>query len=434
MPEASAEFSGAEFTGERVVPGHVDEDLFNEHLSRYAFARRHVGGRRVLDVGCGTGYGAALLAEAAGHVTATDLSPDAVQYARDRYNAGADARPNLFFAVADAAATVPGGPFDVITAFEVIEHLANWRGMLAAARSQLSDDGVFLVSTPNKPLYTESRGEHGENPFHLHEFEFAEFHDALASVFPCVRMLVQNHSSGILFSPAQGSGEAHVSIPEAAPGVEEANFFLAVCSLQPLPNFAHFFWIPKTANLLRERDRHIAALRGEVALKTQWMEQGRIELLARHQEFSQLLQARQQLQEELEARNRWAAEQDRQLQERGRRIEDLQREVESAHAEFGLAAAAYEERMAGLEEANRATAAWAHETERRLGSELAERGQQLAHVVALLDQAEKTVEERTVWAQGLDRELREWQARFTALRTQFWVRAASRLHLITEAR
>ena len=44
-----------EFTGERVVPGKVDPDLFNEHLCRYHFARPLVEGRYALDVGCGTG-------------------------------------------------------------------------------------------------------------------------------------------------------------------------------------------------------------------------------------------------------------------------------------------------------------------------------------------------------------------------------------------
>ena len=52
----------AEFTGERVIPGQVDVDLLNEHLARYAFAARLARGKRVLDAGCGAGYGSAELA------------------------------------------------------------------------------------------------------------------------------------------------------------------------------------------------------------------------------------------------------------------------------------------------------------------------------------------------------------------------------------
>ena len=55
----------AEFTGERVIPGEVDIDLLNEHMARYTFAARLARGKRVLDAGCGAGYGSAELARAA---------------------------------------------------------------------------------------------------------------------------------------------------------------------------------------------------------------------------------------------------------------------------------------------------------------------------------------------------------------------------------
>ena len=48
-----------EFTGERVIPGQVNEDLWAEHIARYAFASRFAAHSRVLDAGCGAGYGAA---------------------------------------------------------------------------------------------------------------------------------------------------------------------------------------------------------------------------------------------------------------------------------------------------------------------------------------------------------------------------------------
>ena len=44
-----------EFTGERVIPGEVDTDLWQEHLARYALAQNWVAGGRVLDAGCGFG-------------------------------------------------------------------------------------------------------------------------------------------------------------------------------------------------------------------------------------------------------------------------------------------------------------------------------------------------------------------------------------------
>src|SRR5246500_372565 len=77
----------AEFTGERVIPGEVDVDLLNEHMARYTFAARLAHGKRVLDAGCGAGYGSAELARVADSVTGVDVACDAVEYARENYRA-----------------------------------------------------------------------------------------------------------------------------------------------------------------------------------------------------------------------------------------------------------------------------------------------------------------------------------------------------------
>src|SRR5262249_57123529 len=75
----------AEFTGERVIPGQVDIDLLNEHIARYAFAARLARGKRVLDAGCGAGYGSAELARWAQSVTGVDVSCEAIDFARENY-------------------------------------------------------------------------------------------------------------------------------------------------------------------------------------------------------------------------------------------------------------------------------------------------------------------------------------------------------------
>src|SRR5437764_10313379 len=77
----------AEFTGERVIPGEVDIDLLNEHMARYTFAARLARGKRVLDAGCGAGYGSAALAEVSESVTGVDVAAEAVEYARGNYQA-----------------------------------------------------------------------------------------------------------------------------------------------------------------------------------------------------------------------------------------------------------------------------------------------------------------------------------------------------------
>src|SRR6185369_9889184 len=88
----------AEFTGERLIPGQVDVDLLNEHLARYAFASRLARGKRVLDAGCGAGYGSAELARTAHTTVGTDVAPEAVDFAREHYRL-----PNLWFEQASCA-------------------------------------------------------------------------------------------------------------------------------------------------------------------------------------------------------------------------------------------------------------------------------------------------------------------------------------------
>src|SRR5689334_11741302 len=102
--------TAAEFTGERVVPGQVDVDLWNEHFARYAFAVRFAKDKRVLDAGCGTGYGSAELARVAAEVTGIDVADDAIAYANEHF-----AAPRLQF-VPGSVVSLPfeDGSFDLV--------------------------------------------------------------------------------------------------------------------------------------------------------------------------------------------------------------------------------------------------------------------------------------------------------------------------------
>ena len=219
-----------EFTGERVIPGQVDPDLWTEHVSRYAFAARWASGARVLDLGCGAGYGTAELAGRARSATGIDLAPEAIDHASSAYP-----RANISFVPASATA-VPfrDGTFDLITAFEVIEHLHNWRELLSESRRLLHPNGVFLVSTPNKEYYNDSRGASGPNPFHTHEFEFDEFRGVLAEFFPHCTVLLQNHVEAFAFYQPSGSSPLEGRMDGVRGTPQEAHFFLAVCSLEPV--------------------------------------------------------------------------------------------------------------------------------------------------------------------------------------------------------
>jgi SAM-dependent methyltransferase len=401
----------SEFTGERVIPGEVNDDLWAEHVARYAFAARFAAEGRVLDIGCGTGYGTAELAQKARAATGIDVSSDAIAYARAHYSL-----PNTTFLTASATALpFPRTSFDLITAFEVIEHLDNWRDLLIETRRLLDPQGLFLVSTPNKPYYAESRASQGPNPFHAHEFDFAEFRDALAAVFPNVSILLQNRLESQAFYPHSAFAPVDAQLNTGRGSPAEAHFFLALCSIGPLPEPRSFIYVPRAANLLREREQHIFLLQAELAKTKGWLE----DVVSDRQK---LIEAQDELKVHLEEHNRWALQLDQDRKSALQRIVELQDLMQADQTRAIEMAAAYQSTVDALEEENLRKTTWAIETEKRLSAALAQKCEELAETVRLLDQAEATVIERTAWAQDLDRTLQQANAKLNTLAHSPWVK------------
>ncbi|MFB3828142.1 MAG: methyltransferase domain-containing protein [Bryobacteraceae bacterium] len=415
----------AEFTGERLIPGEVDADLLNEHLARYAFAARLSRGKRVLDAGCGAGYGAAELAKTALEVTGVDASGEAVAYAREHYRL-----PNLRFDQGSVTALpYADASFDLVVAFEVIEHLDDWRSFLAEVRRVLVPSGQFIVSTPNRLYYAESRRKAGPNPFHVHEFDYVEFRAELAAVFPNLSMFLENHSEGVVFQPVEPGETAEVRVDSAEGSPEDSHFFVAVCAHRPQLGNPTFVYVPSSGNVLRERERHIALLESELETKNAWLEKAKAELAELNADHQKLLAMFREQKEEMERRNRWAEQLSGELEAAGERIVELQEEVAREQAAARQMASGYESKIAELERENQAKTEWALETERRLGGELEEKARELARCVELLEASERQVEERTAWARRLEAEAAGLQGRLAMFQASRWVKLGRRFGL-----
>ncbi len=177
----------------------------------------------------------------------------------------------------------------------------------------------------------------------MHEFDFDEFRAELDAVFPHVSLFLENHVEGVTFQPQRAPAtpwKCGWMRGEAAP--DESHFFVAVCAHRPQIGNPTFVYVPRAANVLRERERHIALLEGELATKNEWL----AEALERPRR-SCWRNSREQ-KEELERSNRWAETLNRELEERGARIVELQDELARAGSRAQMAAG-YDAKVAELE-------------------------------------------------------------------------------------
>lgn len=230
------------FTGERFTP-ECEREIWYEHWHRYAFARGLAAGKRVLDAACGEGYGSALLAEVATEVVGVDISAAAVEHARARYTAP----PRLRFECADAAALgFADASFDLVVSFETLEHLAAQDALLAGFARVLTDDGVLVISSPDKRTYSDETGF--RNEFHVRELYREELLALLAPHFPQRRLYGQKllFQSALWSLDEEGRTAATGAVPAEtwtadADGTLQAGpayaplYFVVVCAKRALP-------------------------------------------------------------------------------------------------------------------------------------------------------------------------------------------------------
>jgi SAM-dependent methyltransferase len=187
FPREAAE-SPEPFTGERLTAS-VHGEVEIEHYHRYLFSRGFCRDRDVLDVASGEGYGAAQLAQVARHVVGVEYAGATVRNAAANFP-----RPNLRFIQADARSLPLGdASVDIVTSFETIEHFDRQEDFVAEVRRVLRPDGCFIVSTPDREIY--SAPGTTPNPFHIIELDRAEFLDLLHRHFRYVSLIRQRSMS-----------------------------------------------------------------------------------------------------------------------------------------------------------------------------------------------------------------------------------------------
>lgn len=155
------------YTGEQFIDNYSSSRLKDEHINRYIFAKNYCKNKRVLDIACGTGYGAYEISKVAEYVIGLDASCNAIAFAKEHY-----IEANLSYIHGDCAKKFfEKQKFDVILSFETLEHLNSCQrnDFLTLLRSYLKDNGKLILSTPNKN-FTSPFTKEPLNKFHKIEF------------------------------------------------------------------------------------------------------------------------------------------------------------------------------------------------------------------------------------------------------------------------
>ena len=146
-------------------------DQIDQHWQVDECSRRPLEGKTALDVGCGAGLLAEPLARLGANVTGIDASPEVIAVAREH---AAAIGLEIDYRVGDVQTLER--EFDLVTAMEVIEHVADPQLFVKALAKRLARDGLLVMSTPNATSWSRvmmiTLGERlGRIPRGTHDFD-----------------------------------------------------------------------------------------------------------------------------------------------------------------------------------------------------------------------------------------------------------------------
>lgn len=127
---------------------HYIRDLVARERGDAAVTRKPLAGLAALDIGCGGGLVSAPMARMGAEVTAIDASEEAIGAALAHAR---EAALDIDFRCTTAEALVEtGARYDLVTALEIIEHVADVGAFLQAASALVKPDGLIVLSTINR--------------------------------------------------------------------------------------------------------------------------------------------------------------------------------------------------------------------------------------------------------------------------------------------
>ncbi|GAA4023418.1 bifunctional 3-demethylubiquinone 3-O-methyltransferase/2-octaprenyl-6-hydroxy phenol methylase [Sphingomonas swuensis] len=178
-------------------------ECIDRHFDSDERSLRPLEGRTALDVGCGAGLLAEPLARLGAHVTGIDAAPELIEAART--HAG---QSGLAIRYVAGEVGALDGTFDLVTALEVVEHVADPAAFVRQLADRLAPGGLLVMSTPNRTglsrLLTITLAEGaGRIPRGTHDYDQFLPPEQLAAHLAAAGLAV-TATRGIAFSPGKG--------------------------------------------------------------------------------------------------------------------------------------------------------------------------------------------------------------------------------------
>ncbi len=154
------------------------------HTRAYEQTALYTAGKAVLDLGCNTGYGSRIIKASGAEVTGVDVSMEVITIAMQKYGSA-----GIEFHCSDGG-RLPFAEqsFDIVTIFQLIEHLIDHDRFLTEILRVVRPGGWVIFTTPNGSMRLHP-GTRPWNPFHVREFSGDELQGLLRRYFAKVEML-----------------------------------------------------------------------------------------------------------------------------------------------------------------------------------------------------------------------------------------------------
>jgi len=157
--------------------------LYLLHRKAYEHAAEIASGKSLLDWGCNDGYGMELMRSYVAQIAGLDSADTAILAAHRRLP---DLHSNIRL-YDGKGLPFPPGSFDVVTSFQVIEHVGDLKTYLLHILEALKSGGIAIFTTPNRNLRLDP-GDKPWNPYHVREFAPSDLRELLAQFFSTVEM------------------------------------------------------------------------------------------------------------------------------------------------------------------------------------------------------------------------------------------------------